>query len=220
LPLGRLDGVQLTWGFYSFSPAYETALGIVEVVLGLLLLFRRTTMLGVLLFLPVMANLVLINFVFDIGAFATALPLFLAGLYLFFADFKKLKEKFWDEPGESARRTRLLPKLICCFVGCALAAMIVYNNKFRYQQDPKLRGGWTPLRRQSGVDKLYFEKGKQCVIRDESLALHFTDYVVDAQRLTVVKNDAGFGITNARYEVYGDTLRLKSEGAVHTFLRR
>ena len=221
--LGQLNGMQLTWAFYSYSPWYETALGIVEVGLGLLILFRRTTMLGVLLFLPVMANLVLLNFVFDIGAFATAIPLLLAGLYLCLADFKKLKQTFWDAPDELPQRAGFksaMPKVMCCLIGCALAAVIIYNNKFRYPQDPKLRGAWTMLNPQTGVDKIYFEKGRQCVIRDQDRQLHFTNYVAGAQLLTIEKNESKFDLTDASYEFRGDTLVFKSNGEEHVLLRR
>jgi hypothetical protein len=60
-PLGQLSGMERVWSFYSYSPVYETTLGLIEVTVGLLVFFKRTTRLGILLFLPVMANLVLIN---------------------------------------------------------------------------------------------------------------------------------------------------------------
>lgn len=67
-PLGQLNGMQRVWSFYSYSPIYETFLGGIEVAVGLLVLFRRTTAPGILLFLPVMANLVVITIIFNVGA--------------------------------------------------------------------------------------------------------------------------------------------------------
>ena len=51
---------------------------------ALLILFKRTTGLGIVLFLPVMANLVLINIIYQVGALPSAVPLLLAGLILLF----------------------------------------------------------------------------------------------------------------------------------------
>ena len=66
--LRNLDGMQLVWSFYSHSSTYQSLLGLVEVFLGILFLFRRTTALGIVLFVPIMANLVAINIFFQVGA--------------------------------------------------------------------------------------------------------------------------------------------------------
>ena len=84
LPLGKLSGMELVWSFYSYSPVYETILGLIEVSVGLLVLFKRTTKLGVLLFLPVIINLVLLNLIYHIGALVVAYPLFIAGIQTIF----------------------------------------------------------------------------------------------------------------------------------------
>ena len=56
----------LLWAFMGYSTTYSTFLGIIEVVSGGLLLFRKTTAFGGLLVLMIMVNVVLINFSYDV----------------------------------------------------------------------------------------------------------------------------------------------------------
>lgn len=190
LPLGQLTGFELAWSFHSHSAIYETILGLVEVIVGLLVFFPRTTRLGLLLFVPVMTNLVLINIFFEIGALPPAIALWLAGVVLLLLHFQSLKKDLWDHPGflPGARRARVLPQAGVIILGCALAALILYNNKIRLRPDPRIRGTWQfaadwPLQR------VYFEKGQTCVIKDKAGDLHFAHYRTEADKLLTVTND-------------------------------
>jgi hypothetical protein len=60
-PVGSLSGYQLTWYYFGFSRVYASILGLTQVAGATLLLFRKTTLLGTLPMLPVMANILLIN---------------------------------------------------------------------------------------------------------------------------------------------------------------
>jgi hypothetical protein len=60
-PVGTLTGYQLTWFYFGYSRAYAVLLGLTQALCGSLLLFRKTTLLGALVMLPVMANILLIN---------------------------------------------------------------------------------------------------------------------------------------------------------------
>ena len=56
----------LLWAFAGYSTSYSVYLGIIEVLAGFLLLFRRTTALGALLTLMIMINVTIINFSYDV----------------------------------------------------------------------------------------------------------------------------------------------------------
>src|ERR1700759_4114436 len=60
-PVGTLTGYQLTWFYFGYSRAYAILLGLTQILGGILLLFRKTALLGALSMLPVMANILLIN---------------------------------------------------------------------------------------------------------------------------------------------------------------
>lgn len=190
MPLGQLSGFELAWAFHSHSAVYESVLGLVEVGVGLLVFFPRTTRLGILLFVPVMTNLVLINIFFAIGALPPAIALWLAGIILLFLHFRSLKRDLWDNSLDPrGRRARLLPQVIVIIVGCALAAVILYNNKLRFRPDPKIRGAWKFAAAKASLRRVYFEKGQTCVIKDEEGGLHFARYETRANRLLTVKGE-------------------------------
>jgi hypothetical protein len=62
-PVGSLNGYQLTWFYCGYSRMYALILGMTQVGGSTLLLFRKPTLLGAVLMLPVMANILLINII-------------------------------------------------------------------------------------------------------------------------------------------------------------
>lgn len=65
-PLGDFSPMGLVWNFMGSSTPYEIFGGALELIGGLLLLFRRTTLLGALILSGVMTNVVLLNFCYDV----------------------------------------------------------------------------------------------------------------------------------------------------------
>jgi len=211
--LRNLDGMQLVWSFYSHSPLYQSLLGLVEVFLGILFLFRRTTALGVVLFVPIMTNLVAINFFFQVGALPSAIPLLLAGFILLFLHWHRLKSFFWDTSGDLAQPgTRpWLGSASVASVATCLAALILYNNLLRFPQDHKLRGAWQFVGERPRVNKLYFEKGKTLVIQDDRNELHFIDYHLYRQgQLSLEETPLLPGFSKVDYRFEGEKLVLES----------
>jgi hypothetical protein len=80
-PLGEVSGFWLTWYYFGYSHGYGTLLALAQIGGAALLLWRRTALLGALFLLPVVANIVLVDFFFriDFGALIVAL-LLMAGL--------------------------------------------------------------------------------------------------------------------------------------------
>jgi hypothetical protein len=66
LPLGESSPMGMVWNFMGTSAAYQTFTGVGESLAGFLLLWRRTAVLGALLGAGVMANVVALNFCFDV----------------------------------------------------------------------------------------------------------------------------------------------------------
>lgn len=65
-PLGNTSPMTLLWTLVGLHPLYETIGGAMEVLCGLLIVFRRTALLGALLTIVVMSNVVLYNYFFDV----------------------------------------------------------------------------------------------------------------------------------------------------------
>ena len=77
-----LGSAQLFWYFFGYSRFYVAFAGAVEIACGLLLASRVTRRLGVLLTLVTLANIVVMDFAFDIAPKYWALSLLLASVGL------------------------------------------------------------------------------------------------------------------------------------------
>jgi hypothetical protein len=67
-PVGHLTGFQLTWNYFGYSYTFAVILGLLQIGGSILLLFRRTTLLGTAILLPIMVNIILINLFYNIAA--------------------------------------------------------------------------------------------------------------------------------------------------------
>ncbi len=66
-PVNSLTGQQLMWAFYGYSVGYAKFLGVVEVLGAVLLLFRRTTLLGCLVVTGVLVNVITQDLVYGVN---------------------------------------------------------------------------------------------------------------------------------------------------------
>lgn len=89
-PVGRMSPMGILWTFMGASAGYTAFSGIMEVVSGLLLLFRRTTPLGASLATAVMTNIVLLNFCYDVPVKLYSSNLLLTALFLLWPDMTRL----------------------------------------------------------------------------------------------------------------------------------
>jgi len=82
------------WTFMGYSKPYTIFTGVGEVIGGVLLFFRRTTTLGALIVCGMMANVVALNFSYDVGVkIFSSLLLFLA-MFLLVPDLRRLMNVF------------------------------------------------------------------------------------------------------------------------------
>jgi hypothetical protein len=88
--LGQMSPMGLLWTFMGYSTAYTVFGGVAECVGGLLLLFRRTTTLGALAVAGVMANVVMLNFCYDVPVKIYSSQLLLMALLILAPDAQRL----------------------------------------------------------------------------------------------------------------------------------
>jgi len=89
---GDSSPMGLLWTFMGFSRGYNLFAGLAETVGGALLFYRRTTTLGALLLVGVMANVAVLNFCFDVPVKLYSSHLLLASAFLVLPDARRL----WD----------------------------------------------------------------------------------------------------------------------------
>jgi hypothetical protein len=94
-PVGQSSPMTLLWSLIGLNPVYESICGAAEVLGGLLLLFRRTALLGALFSSFVLANVVLYNFFFDVPVKLFAVSLLLATTFVVLPDVRTLYRIFW-----------------------------------------------------------------------------------------------------------------------------
>ena len=93
-PLGSHSPMGLLWAFMGTSPVYTIFAGSVEALGGLLLLSRRTTLLGALVTIVAMGNVVALNFCYDVPVKLLSSHLLLLAVLLAAPDVGRLADIF------------------------------------------------------------------------------------------------------------------------------
>jgi hypothetical protein len=89
-PFGNASPMGLLWTFMGASVAYNVFTGLGELVGGLLLTARRTTLLGALVCIGVLSNVVMLNFSYDVPVKLYSLHLLLMAVFLAAHDLRPL----------------------------------------------------------------------------------------------------------------------------------
>ena len=97
IPLKNLSPQDLFWAFFSYSYPLGCIIAGCQIAGALLLLFHRTKLAGVFVLLPVLANILLMDIFYQIGAsvIVHASIMLLGTLYFLFIEYNKLKEFFF-----------------------------------------------------------------------------------------------------------------------------
>jgi hypothetical protein len=93
-PYGNSSPMGLAWTFLGFSKGYNMFMGIAEVA-ALLLLFRRTVTVGAIITLMTTANVMMVNYFYDVPVKIVSTALFVMTLYLLVPDIKRLFKFFF-----------------------------------------------------------------------------------------------------------------------------
>jgi hypothetical protein len=93
-PLGDFLPMRLMWMFMGYSGLYQAFAGWVEVLVGLLLLWRPTLVLGAMVGVGVYANVFVLNLAYDVPVKLNAAQLLFACLFLVATDGRRLLRLF------------------------------------------------------------------------------------------------------------------------------
>lgn len=92
--LGEANGFWLSWRFFDYSYPYKLFIGLGQVLASTLFLFRRTTTLAAIILLPIISNIVFVNFAFGIGVTFFSACYLVFAIYLLLCDFDRLNALF------------------------------------------------------------------------------------------------------------------------------
>jgi hypothetical protein len=95
-PINQLSGEWLTWFYFGYSPTFGLIVAAIQIGGGLLLLFRRTVLLGSVILFSFMLNLTLINIFYqmNMGGLLQSILLTIGILFLILLDFNRLVDFF------------------------------------------------------------------------------------------------------------------------------
>lgn len=131
-PLGDHSPMGLLWDFMGTSTVYTIFAGSVEALGGLLLVSRRTTLLGALVSIVAMGNVVALNFCYDVPVKLMSSHLLAMAVLLATPDIARLTNVFlWNRPAPPAV---LRPHSVRCWVNWTLLGVKTV-----------LFGGWVTL---------------------------------------------------------------------------
>lgn len=157
-PYGDASPMGLLWTFMGASTPYTVFGGAMEMLGGLLLTVRRTALLGALVSFGVLANVVMLNFCYDVPVKLYSAHLLLMAVFLIVPDARRLIDVFvrnrrvepvpmqplfrraWLRHGTVVLRTLL----VLAYTGYLLNFSAENAGAF-YKRDPKwpLRGVWS-----------------------------------------------------------------------------
>ncbi len=127
--LGHFSAMRFSWNFVGYSDTYQFFSGLSEVLVGTLLLYRRTVILGALFGIGVFSYVFLLNMTFDIPVKIFSFQLLFACMFISVNNIKRVANFFllnksitpdtsWDVPmfKHWFKPARLVLKVI--FIGC------------------------------------------------------------------------------------------------------
>ncbi len=217
-PLGNTSPMTLLWTLLGLNPGYEMVCGAAEVGAGLLILYRRTALLGALFMAFVLCNVVLYNLFFDVPVKIYAAHLLLMALVVIAPDVRSLFRYFWlHQPTAPSgawvppskrrwfrRTTAIIEGWVLLVVGVALPVLLGmgYARELKslkhpspftgeWQVDSSLLGG-RPAPYLTGDGKpmtaIFFEPSGATMLRASDQALWRAGSKYDAKKNTLSLN--------------------------------
>lgn len=173
--IGELSGFQLTWFFYGYSFWYGVFIASTQIIAAFLLFFKRTTRLGIVLYLSIMINILVIDLTYNIdSAVGMAVVLTLVALYVFLSEFKAFYDFFITKPPvyENSERPNWINKLSKFkFVYIAITIIglftMIYMLKIKVLSMNEFYGAWQPKNHKTW-NRIYFQPASTFSIREGS----------------------------------------------------
>lgn len=176
---GNLDKDILFWSLMGTSRFYSISTGIVELLASLMIIFRKTRVLGLLISVGILVNILLINFGFDISVKFFSLILLSMAVFALKDEwfplyrFLILKQKVQLE--ETEPDTKALPLWIflrTAFIGFSVVTILFpYVNNGNYNDDlakrPFLHGVFENINENSDIRYIFLHRKNYMILMDK-----------------------------------------------------
>lgn len=234
--VGELSGFELTWFYFGYSFWYGVFIASSQILAAFLLFFKQTTRAGIVLYLSIMANILVLDFAYNIdGAKGMAVLLTVVALFVLLSEYKAFFEFFVTKPPlfDNADRPKWLnrlSKLKFVYIPVLIIGLFVmtYFLKQNIMTKNEFYGAWQPTAYQDW-ERIYFQEASTFSIRNNNdlEEIHSGIYQVDrAQKrinfliFTVPEDSVNLlnpdlskttGLFQMEYELTADQLILKND---------
>jgi uncharacterized membrane protein YphA (DoxX/SURF4 family) len=213
-----LGPMGIAWTFFGFSYEYEFFIGCGQIIAAILLLYRRTTTLGAVLMVTIMANIVFVNFSFNVCVKFFSSTYLAMAIYLLLDDAGRLARFFiFNQVVEPRTYPQLFSKkwvqktcnvisvlAFIVIVGLPIGGSYYFKQKMDMDKHTPIYGVWTVdsvhassdslnaklLADSSGWKKIIFENRHNAYIKSWKNTRGFFNYEEDTAKhsLTMKQN--------------------------------
>ncbi|OJJ23555.1 hypothetical protein BKI52_04100 [marine bacterium AO1-C] len=173
--IGQLSGFELTWFYFGYSYGYGIFIASTQIIASGLLFFRKTTRVGIVLYLSIITNILVLDFAYNIEG-AKGMAIILTGLALFvlLSEFKGFYEFFIQKPAlfKQEDNPKWLNKIrVSKFILIPLVFIGLFTFTFvlknKYMSKNEFFGAWkvAQLKGKSGWNRIYFQSANTFSIR-------------------------------------------------------
>lgn len=150
--LGEINGYSLSWRFFDYSLKYKIFIGLGQVLASTLFLFRKTTTLAAIILLPIISNIVFINFAYGVPVTFYSFCYLVFTVFILLCDFDRLYAFFVSNqplPANSSleiARYSFLNKITFKIVKAVFIVAVIalpISNYFRYASDRNINKAFT-----------------------------------------------------------------------------
>jgi hypothetical protein len=174
-PISQMSGIELTWVYFGSSKLYSLFLASSQWLGGFLLLYWRTVRLALLILVPMMANIVIVNYSFDISPGTRVVSVLYLTMFLALAalEWQGWLGFFWPQTnrfGPSSNEwspRRWIARIALALAVAGIPWLVLSHVANNYYQSSPVLGNWRITQWESegvevpGFQKMYFQKANR-----------------------------------------------------------
>ena len=213
-PFMEISKRWLLWAYFGRSVGFISVIAVSQIIGSFMLLFNRTRLLAVIVLIPIMLNIILLDFFYDIelGVLVHALILFAGLIYLLLLDYTRLVDFFLkQDPQETIHASNVIKffgRISIIVVPLLLIAIIGVPNKHpRFTGKYSVRGTHNVACSDSVLSVVYIDRGELVFYYNDRKRRAHGEYSFDEQEGTL-------------RSMWHYPLRLKDKEFVGTLKRR
>lgn len=211
--IGELSGFQLTWYFFGYSFWYGAFIATSQIIAAVLLFFRRTTRLGIAIYISMLANILVLDFAYGIEeAKSMAIFLMTLALFVFFSEYKAFFHFFLEKPPlfEDHDRPAWMNKIAkakFAYIPLLIVGLFTgtYFLKEKIMTQNEFYGAWQP-QEYNDWQRIYFQGASTFSIRNgdnldiltsgkysfdrENKKIQFHEFTVPGEEVDVLNIDS------------------------------